>query len=124
MLKWLVSQALAAFPPPKDEVLHLVVDSMLKGKRTKQNPLVKTSRLNEYAPYSFGLHVVILTAQRNMYCVPLAFQLVKPKSSKGYRRTPSVGRCSGGRAARLGQASCSSGQCDLSLAGQAANHSR
>jgi DDE superfamily endonuclease len=85
VLEWLVSETLAAFPPPKDGVLYLVVDSTLKGKRTKQNPLVKKSRLNEYAPYTFGLHVVILIAQWEVYRVPLAFRLVKPKGSKGYQ---------------------------------------
>jgi Transposase DDE domain len=85
VLEWLVSETLAAFPPPKDGVLYLVVDSTLKGKRTKQNPLVKKSRLNEYAPYTFGLHVVILIAQWNVYRVPLAFRLVKPKASQDYQ---------------------------------------
>jgi hypothetical protein len=85
ILEGLVSETLAAFPPPKDGVLYLVVDSTLKGKRTKQNPLVKKSRLNEYAPYTFGLHVVILIAQWGVYRVPLAFGLVKPKGSKGYQ---------------------------------------
>jgi DDE superfamily endonuclease len=85
VLEWLVSETLAAFPPPKDGVLYLVVDSTLKGKRAKQNPLVKKSRLNEYAPYTFGLHAVILIAQWDVYRVPLAFRLVKPKGSKGYQ---------------------------------------
>jgi hypothetical protein len=85
VLEWLVSQALAAFPPPRDGVLYLVVDSTLKGKRTKQNPLAKKARLNEYAPYTFGLHVVILIAQWDVYRVPLAFRLVQPKGSKGYQ---------------------------------------
>jgi len=85
VLEWLVSQALAAFPPPRDGVLYLVVDSTLKGKRTKKNPWAKKSRLNEYAPYTFGLHVVILIAQWDVYRVPLAFRLVKPKESKGYQ---------------------------------------
>jgi Transposase DDE domain len=85
VLEWLVSEALAAFPPPKDGVLYLVVDSTLKGKRSKQNPLAKKGRLNEYAPYTFGLHVVLLIAQWDVYRVPLAFRLVKPKGSKGYQ---------------------------------------
>src|SRR6266849_4724479 len=85
VLEWLVSQALAAFPPPQDGVLYLVVDSTLKGKRTKQNPLVKKRRFNEYAPYTFGLQVVILIAQRDVYRVPLALRLVQPKGSKGYQ---------------------------------------
>jgi hypothetical protein len=85
VLEWLVSQALSAFPPPRDGVLYLVVDSTLKGKRTKHNPLAKKGRLNEYAPYTFGLQVVILIAQWDVYRVPLAFRIVKPKGSKDYR---------------------------------------
>jgi hypothetical protein len=64
-------------------VLSSGVGSTLKGKRTKQNPLVTKSRLNEYAPYPFGLHVVILIAQWDVYRVPLALRLVKPEGSKG-----------------------------------------
>jgi Transposase DDE domain len=85
VVEWLVSQALAAFPPPRDGVLYLVGDSTLKGKRTKQNPLAKKSRLNEYTPYTFGLPGVLLSAQWDVYRVPLAFRLVKPKGSKGYQ---------------------------------------
>jgi Transposase DDE domain len=85
VLEWLVSETLAAFPPPQDGVLYLVVDSTLKDKRSKQNPLAKKIRLNEYAPYTFGLHVVILIAQWDVYRVPLAFRLVKPKGSKDYQ---------------------------------------
>jgi DDE family transposase len=85
VLHWLVSEALAAFPPPKDGVLYLVVDSTLKGKRGKKNPLAKKGRLNEYAPFTFGLHVVILIAQWDVYRIPLAFRLVKPKGRPGYQ---------------------------------------
>jgi len=85
VLEWLVSQALAAFPPPRDGVLYLVVDSTLKGKRTKKNPLAKKGRLNEYAPYTFGLHGVMVIAQWDVYRVPLAFRIGKPKESLGYQ---------------------------------------
>jgi Transposase DDE domain len=85
VLEWLVSETLAAFPPPKDGVLYLVVDSTLKGERSKKNPLAKKGRLNEYVPFTFGLHVVILMAQWDVYRVPLAFRLVKPKGSPGYQ---------------------------------------
>jgi len=60
-----------------------VVDSTLKGKRTTQNPLAKKSRLNEQAPYTFGLPVVLLLAQWEVYRGPLAFRRVKPKGSPG-----------------------------------------
>jgi hypothetical protein len=85
VLEWRVSETLAAFPPPLDGVLYLVVDSTLKTKRSKKNPLAKKGRLNEYAPYPFGLHMVILIAQWDVYRVPLAFRLVKPKGSPGYQ---------------------------------------
>ncbi len=85
VLQWLVSEALAAFPPPKDGILYLVVDSTLKGKRGKKNPLAKKGRLNEYAPFTFGLHVVIVIAQWDVYRIPLAFRLVKPKVSQDYQ---------------------------------------
>ena len=85
VLEWLVSEALAAFPPPKDGVLYLVVDSTLKSKRGKRNPLTKKGRLNEYAPFTFGLHMVILIAQWDVYRIPLAFRLVKPKESVAYQ---------------------------------------
>src|SRR5262249_51191050 len=82
-LEWLVSKTLAAFPPPRDRVLYLVVDSTMKGNRTKKTPWAKKSRLNEYAPSTFGLPVVLLIAQWDVSRVPLAFGLVKPKGSKG-----------------------------------------
>lgn len=63
VLEWLVSEALAAFPPPKEGVLYLVGDRPLTGKRGKKNPLAKQGRLNEYAPFTCGLHVVLLIAQ-------------------------------------------------------------
>jgi hypothetical protein len=62
-----------------------VVDSTLKGKRGKKNPLAKKGRLNEYAPFTFGLHLVILIAQWDVYRIPLAFCLVKPKGRPGYQ---------------------------------------
>ena len=85
VLEWLVSEARAAFPPPKDGVLYVVVDSTLTGKRGKKNPLVKKGRLNEYAPFTFGLHVVMVMAQGDVYRIPLAFRLVKTKESNEYQ---------------------------------------
>ena len=85
VLEWLVSEALAAFPPPKAGVLDVVVDSTLKGKRGKKNPRVKKGRLNEYAPFTFGLPVVLVIAQWDVYRIPLAFRLVKTKESNEYQ---------------------------------------
>jgi hypothetical protein len=41
-------------------------------------------RLNEYAPFTFGLPVVIVIAQWEVYRIPLAFRLVKPQARKEY----------------------------------------
>jgi DDE superfamily endonuclease len=89
---WLVSEALAAFPPPQDGVLYLVVDSTLKGKRGKKNPWGKKGRLNEYAPCTFGLHVGIVSAQWDVYRIPLAFRLVKATARQDYQSENALGR--------------------------------
>src|SRR5262249_9627657 len=67
-------------------------DSTLKGKRAKKNPWAKAWRLNEYRPYTFGLHVVVLLAQWDVYRIPLAFRLVQRKGSKGYQSENAVFR--------------------------------
>lgn len=85
VLEWLVNETLAAFPPPRDGVLYLVVDSTRKEKRSKQNPWAKNGRLNEYAPFTCGPHLILLIAQWDVYRIPLAFRLVKPKGSLGYQ---------------------------------------
>jgi hypothetical protein len=85
VLAWLVEQTLSAFPPPHDGVLYLVADSTLKGKRTQKNPWAKAWRLNEYQPYTFGLHIVVLLAQWDVYRIPLAFRLIQRKGTTGYQ---------------------------------------
>jgi Transposase DDE domain len=85
VLAWLVEQALGAFPPPRDGVLYLVADSTLKGKRRQKNPWAKAWRLNQYEPYTFGLHVVVLLAQWDVYRIPLAFRLIRRQGSTGYQ---------------------------------------
>jgi hypothetical protein len=85
VLAWLVEQALSAFPPPRDGVLYLVADSTLKGKRTEKNPLAKAWRLDDYHPFTFGLHMVVLMAQGDVYRIPLAFRIVRRKGAKGYQ---------------------------------------
>ncbi len=82
VLEGLVSEALAAFPPPQERVLYWVVERTLKGKRSKQTPLAQKGRLNDYAPFTCGLHVVLLIAQGEVYRMPVAFRLVKPPGSK------------------------------------------
>jgi hypothetical protein len=125
VLEGLVSQCLFAFPPPGDGVLYLVVDSTLKGKRTQKNPLAKKGRLSGYTPYTFGLHLVLLIAQWDVYRIPLTFRLVKPKKSKGYRSENALFRemLEDIGAAPLVQDDCRGGGCGLCLAGKSQGHS-
>src|SRR5215475_6316389 len=58
LLWWFADQVITTLPPPQDGVCYLVVDSTLKDKTGQKHPLAKKGRLNEYAPYVFGLHVV------------------------------------------------------------------
>jgi hypothetical protein len=47
-------------PSPEDGVCYLVVDSTVKDKTGLKHPLAKKGHLNEYAPYVFGLHLVVV----------------------------------------------------------------
>lgn len=48
--------------------------------------------MNEQAPFTWGLHLVLLIAQWGVYRIPLDFRLVKPKTHKDYRSEPRVVR--------------------------------
>jgi len=74
-----------------DAIRHRTVAQQLnnsasiKGRRTQKNPWAKSRRLNQYRPYTFGLHAVVLLAQWDVYRIPLAFRLVRRKGSQGYQ---------------------------------------
>jgi hypothetical protein len=63
-----------------------MAESPLKGKRTQKNPLAKAWRLDAQRPFTFGLHIVVLLAQRDVYRIPLAFRIGRRKDMKGYHR--------------------------------------
>lgn len=86
VLLWrFADQAIAALPPPDDGVCYLVVDSTLKGKTGQQHPLAKKGRLNEYAPYIFGLHMVIVMLHWGNYRIPVDFEIIRRKEDPRYR---------------------------------------
>jgi hypothetical protein len=85
LLGWFVDQVIATLPPPDDGVCYLVVDSTLKDKTGQKHPLAKKGRLNEYAPYVFGLHIVVLMLQWGNFRIPVDFELVRRKDSPHYR---------------------------------------
>ena len=85
LLWWFADQAIAALPPPDDGVCYLVVDSTLKGKTGQQHPFAKKGRLNEYAAYIFGLHMVIVMLQWGNYRIPVDFEIIRRKEDPRYR---------------------------------------
>jgi hypothetical protein len=85
LLWWFADQVIATLPPPEDGVCYLVVDSTLQEKTGQKHPLAKKGRLNEYAPYIFGVHIVIVMLQWGNYRIPVDFEIVRRKEDPRYR---------------------------------------
>jgi hypothetical protein len=85
LLWWFADQVIATVSPPDDGVCYLVVDSTLKSKTAQKHPLAKKWRLNEYGPYVFGVHLVVVMLQWGNYRIPVDFELVRRKADPKYR---------------------------------------
>jgi Transposase DDE domain len=85
LLWWFADQVIATLPAPEDGVCYLVVDSTLKDKTGQKHPLAKKGRLNEYAPFIFGLHIVVVMLQWGNYRIPVDFEIVRRKDDPHYR---------------------------------------
>jgi hypothetical protein len=85
LVEWGVQEALSTLPPPKDGVLYLVGDSSEKPKRGKQNPLAQKGRKSEHHPWFFGIRFALLIANWDVYRLPVAFRLIRPKSHPQYQ---------------------------------------
>jgi Transposase DDE domain len=77
LLWWFADQVIATLPPPEDGVCSLVVDSTVKGKTGLKHPLAKKGRLNEYAPYVCGLHLVVVMLPWGHDRIPVDFEMVR-----------------------------------------------
>ena len=85
LVAWWAEEALHTLPPPKDGTLHLVGDGSEKPKRGTQNPLAQKGRQSEHHPWFFGMRFVLLIANWDVYRLPVAFRLIRPKSHPEYR---------------------------------------
>jgi hypothetical protein len=85
LLGWFADQVITTLPPPQDGVCYLVVDSTLKDKTGQKHPLAKKGRLNEYTPYIFGLHMVVVMRHWGNYRIPVDFEVVRRKDQPHYR---------------------------------------
>jgi hypothetical protein len=85
LVEWWVQEAFNTLPPPKDGTLHLVGDGSEKPKRGTQNPLAQKGRKSEPHPWFFGIRFALLIANWDVYRLPVAFRLIRPKSHPEYR---------------------------------------
>jgi hypothetical protein len=85
LVAWWAEEALRTLPPPKDRTLYLVGDGSVKPKRGTQNPLAQKGRKSEHQPWFFGIRFVLLIANWDVYRLPVAFRLIRPKSHPEYR---------------------------------------
>ena len=85
LVAWWAEEALHTLPPPKDGTLHLVGDGSEKPKRGIQNPLAQKGRKSEHHPWFFGMRFALLIANWDVYRLPVAFRLIRPKSHPEYR---------------------------------------
>jgi hypothetical protein len=69
---------LATLPPPDDRTLYLLGDPTIKAKRGHKHPLARKTRINEYAPYVFGVEMVVVVAAWGRYRVPVSLGVVDP----------------------------------------------
>jgi hypothetical protein len=84
LVTWWAEEALHTLPSPKDGTLHLVGDGSEKPKRGTQNPLAQKGRKSEQHPWFFGIRFVLLIANWDVYRLPVAFRLIRPKSHPEY----------------------------------------
>jgi hypothetical protein len=66
-------------------VCYLVGDSTLKDKTGPKHPLAKKGRLNEYAPYIFGLHIVVVMLHWGNDRIPADCEIVRRQDQLHYR---------------------------------------
>jgi hypothetical protein len=85
LLWWFADQVFGTLPPPEDGVCYLVVDSTLKHKTGQKHPLAKKRRLNEYAPYTIGLHLVVVMLHWGSCRIPVDFEIVRRNDDARYR---------------------------------------
>lgn len=79
ILAEMVALTLPLLPPPIDGIIYVTGDTTIKGKRGQKHPLGYKTRVNKYAPYTFGFSVVLLVASWGRYRIPVNIAVVDPK---------------------------------------------
>jgi hypothetical protein len=85
LVAWWVQETLTILPPPSNGVLYLVGDGSDKPKRGTKNPVAQQGRKSEQHPWFFGIRFALLIANWDVYRLPVAFRLIRPKSHPAYQ---------------------------------------
>jgi Transposase DDE domain len=85
LVAWWAHQAIAVLPPPEDGVLTLTGDGSDKPKRGKKNPLAQKGRKSKHDPWFFGIRFALLIVSWDVFRLPVALRLIRPKSHPKYR---------------------------------------
>jgi hypothetical protein len=85
LIAWWAHQVISVLPPPEDGVLTLTGDGSHKPKRGKQNPMAQKGRKSQHDPWFFGVRFALLIVSWDVFRLPVAFRLMRPKSHPKYQ---------------------------------------
>jgi len=85
LIDWWAHQVILVLPPPQDGILTLTGDGSDKPKRGKKNPLAQKGRKSQHDPWFFGVRFVLLVVSWDVFRLPVAFRLIRPKSHPKYQ---------------------------------------
>jgi Transposase DDE domain len=77
--------SLADLAPPTDGILYVVGEGSEKPKRGTQHPLAQKGRTSEHHPWFFGIRFALLIVNWDVYRLPVALRLIRPKSHPEYQ---------------------------------------
>jgi len=80
LIDWWAHQVISVLPPPEDGVLTLTGDGSDKPKRAKKNSLAQKGRKSKHDPWFFGVRFALLIVSWDVFRLPVAFRLIRPKS--------------------------------------------
>lgn len=85
LLNWFVWQVISSLEGDENGLLFIIVDSTIKDKRSKKNPLAKKGKKKSTAPYLFGLHIIFIMFHWQNYRIPVSFALIRKKDHPDYQ---------------------------------------
>jgi len=80
LVEWGAQNALNALSPPEDGVLTLTGEGSEKPTRGQHHPIAQKGRQSAHPPWFFGLRVARLIVSWEVWRLPVACRLIRPKS--------------------------------------------